>query len=554
MDESIKNIGLIVDEGCAAPHVAELVSWIGTQPSLRLSSVIVQKGMEATRTHPDPARLHSVCRRIAFHLFSGLGWRLITWVEERRLHKRKPGPVAPDFASPGRTQLVVRPTGSGMPGTYVLSDADIARLKAERLELLIQCGTGTWSGGALGGAKLGMILFKDIANESSRGGPPGFWEVYHRTAKTEFIIKHVSPEATAPAVLRRGYSPTQTYALLNVDLLLKLASSHLRQVLVVAAKTGALPLPGKAIEYTGSRHRTPSLVESVVYFWKLSARAAAFRFREAVGLRERWGVSYAVSNWRDVKLSEGLKISNPEGRYFADPFLLTVGDETFCFVEDFVEANGRAVISVLQLGPNGYSFLGKAIEEDFHLSFPYLFEYDGDLYMCPESHQAREIRVYKCTRFPLEWKLHSVCMTDLSAVDTMIFASGDRWWMLTNIDNTSVGHGFSELHLFSATDPLSAQWKSHPLNPIIVDPEFARNAGLLHENGVIYRVSQARGFGVYGSSASFFEITVIDAMNYEEKLIKTIHPTHERGLTGVHHFNSTDGYTVWDQKRWAWGQ
>ena len=369
-----------------APHIAELVAWIGTQPGLRLSGVIVQRGM------------------VPPTFLEGPGWKFVTALERRRLRGRRLAPitpvtpVAPDFTPCEGTRRIVRPTRSGVPGTWVLGDEDIAGLKAARFDLLIQCGTGTWSGDALGCARLGMILFNDVANESDRGGPPGFWEVYRRTAKTEFVIRHVARDAGAPSVLRRGYVPTRTYALLNADGLSKQASSHLRQLLVVVSETGALPLPlpvpvrEAAIECTGARDRSPNMAESIAYLCKLSARAAAFRFREAVGLRERWGVAYAVSNWRDAKLSEGLKIGNPRGRYFADPFLLTVGNETFCFVEDFVEAKGRAVISVLQLGPNGYSVLGKALEEDFHLSFPYLFEYDGGLYMCPESQEAREIR------------------------------------------------------------------------------------------------------------------------------------------------------------------
>ena len=530
------NIGLIVDEGHVAPHIADLVAWIGTQPGLRFAGVIVQSGIVSQTPR------------------AGFGWKLILAVERRRLRGR--GTVESSFTDFGVARRLVRPTSSAVPGTWVLCDEDIAALTADRFDLLIHSGTGTWSGSARRCARLGIIQFNDVANESNRGGPPGFWEVYRRTAKTEFVIRHVSQDAVAPTVLRRGYVPTRTYALLNLDGLLKQASSHLRQLLTMVAETGELPRPATALaaatEYAGPMDRTPNVAKSIAYLCKLSARAASFRFREAVGLRERWGVAYAPSNWRDVKLAEGLKISNPPGRYLADPFLLNVGDETFCFVEDMFEKKERAVISVLQLGPNGYRYLGKAIEEDFHLSFPYLFEYDGDLYMCPESHEAREIRIYKCTRFPLEWKLQSVCMTDVSAVDTMIFASGDRWWMLTNIDNASVGHSFSELHLFWAMDPLSACWERHPRNPVVIDPEFARNAGLIHEGGVTYRVSQARGFGVYGCSASFSAITTIDPLRYEEKLVRTIRPTHERGLTGIHHFSAAGGYAVWDQKRWAW--
>ena len=532
------NIGLVVDEGCICPTVSELLLWIEAEPSLHLSSLIVQKGMGGSG--------------LASNMFSGWGWKLVSALEELRLRKR--APLTPSMANNVRTALVVRPTGSGKLGAYVLGNADIAALQSKSFDVLIQCGTGTWSGAALGCATLGMIVFNDIADESARGGPPGFWEVCDRTAKTQFMIKHVSINSSAPAPLRHGYFPTQSFALRNANLQVKLASSHLRRMLLAAAETGALPQRQPAIKHSAPRRGTPNLAQAIGYLCKLAARTAAFRFRAAIGLREQWGVAYAHANWRDANLCEGLKINNPKGRYFADPFLLQVANETFCFVEDFVQAKGRAVISVLKLGPGGYSILGQAIEEDFHLSFPYLFRYEDELYMCPESHEAKEIRVYRCTGFPLEWRLQSVCMAGVSAVDTMIFPAGDRWWMLTNIDDASVGNNFSELHLFSAPSPLSAQWKSHPMNPLVVDPEFARNAGLLHHGGATYRVSQARGFRVYGTSASISEIKVINSSNYEEKLIKTIHPTHEHGLTGVHHFNAADGYTVWDQKRWAWGQ
>ena len=68
--------------------------------------------------------------------------------------------------------------------------------------------------------------------------------------------------------------------------------------------------------------------------------------------------------------------------------------------------------------------------------------------MCPESHQSKEIRIYKCNRFPDKWSLHKIIMKGVSAMDSIIFKDNDRWWLMTNIDSSSLGHEGSELHIF----------------------------------------------------------------------------------------------------------
>ncbi len=68
------------------------------------------------------------------------------------------------------------------------------------------------------------------------------------------------------------------------------------------------------------------------------------------------------------------------------------------------------------------------------MSFPFLFRYDGALYMCPESLESGEIRVYRCTDFPQRWTHVATLMTGVPAVDTMLFEHEGRWWMMTCLD------------------------------------------------------------------------------------------------------------------------
>ena len=163
------------------------------------------------------------------------------------------------------------------------------------------------------------------------------------------------------------------------------------------------------------------------------------------------------------------------------------------------------------------SFIGVAVEESFHLSFPYLFEYRGELYMCPESSANRDIRIYKCVEFPLRWNLEKVIMPNVSAVDTMLFERAGKWWMLTNTGSAQIGDFQLELSIFSAKSPFEDQWVPHPQNPIFVDASRARNAGLIREGDRLFRVAQRQGFDFYGKSTTVNEIIQLDDSNYVEE-------------------------------------
>jgi hypothetical protein len=140
-------------------------------------------------------------------------------------------------------------------------------------------------------------------------------------------------------------------------------------------------------------------------------------------------------------------------------------------------------------------------------------------------------------------------MTDVSAVDSMVFEKDDRWWMLTNLDLSGRGGFCSELYLFSATSPLSESWAPHPANPLKIDPAGGRNAGLLRDGNRLYRAGQIQGFELYGRGIRLYEICSLSLEDYRERLITEIHPGFQRGLLGTHHISSTGSVTVVDSYR-----
>ena len=67
-----------------------------------------------------------------------------------------------------------------------------------------------------------------------------------------------------------------------------------------------------------------------------------------------------------------------------------------------------------------YDYLGKVLEKDYHLSYPFVFEFENNFYMVPETESNNNIELYKCTDFPRKWEYHGEIMNNVSAVDTTI--------------------------------------------------------------------------------------------------------------------------------------
>jgi hypothetical protein len=248
-------------------------------------------------------------------------------------------------------------------------------------------------------------------------------------------------------------------------------------------------------------------------------------------------------------MGRGTRVETPPGRFLADPFVVTRDGRTCVFAEEFVFESSKGHIAAFELSDGGARPLGIALEESVHLSFPYLFEFDGTLFMCPETRATKEIRIYECTEFPLNWQLAGIAMNHVVAADTLIFPKHGLWWLLTGISGTEP-HDCSELHLFRARTPLGGNWVPHARNPILIDPQTARNGGLLQDGEDLIRVAQNLQFGSYGASVRLFRIARLTPDDYAEELVGGMTPDFMPGIHGTHHFHSNGTYTFWDFKKW----
>jgi len=186
------------------------------------------------------------------------------------------------------------------------------------------------------------------------------------------------------------------------------------------------------------------------------------------------------------------------------------------------------------------------LEAPYHLSYPFIFGFEDDLYMIPESYDNHTIELYKCTEFPGKWEFHKTLMERCRAVDTTLFEWQGKWWMFCNRTETEGASASDELFLYYSDSPLSDAWAPHPRNPIISDVRSARPAGRLFvRDGRLYRPSQDSSRH-YGYGFNICEITKLTETDYEEKIVSRVKPDWDRNIVSVHTLNHENGLTVID--------
>ena len=432
-------------------------------------------------------------------------------------------------------KLYVRPLVSKSGFVYRYAEEDIQKITSRKPDVLIRCGSGILRGQILEAARFGILSFHHANNEINRGTPAGFWEVFNREPSTGFIIQRLSTELDGGDVLFRGSIPTSPSYVLNAIRLYLKSNVFMHNLLERVGETGALPGAHRKAPYAHPLYKTPALRDQIKYVSKKFTHSGSGFFNRVRRRKLRWGVAYQfVGDWKSAVLWRSTVIRNPPNRYLADPFVLYKNGSHVCLVEDYNTSTNKGHISAFKIDRDGYTELGCALKEDFHVSYPFVFEDSSELYMCPETQAAREIRLYKCVNYPLGWQLHRVLMKGVSAADTTLFKRDGKWWMLTNIDTSELGDHCSELHVFYADDLGSSNWTPHPMNPVIFDSTRARNGGLLFDHDSVYRVFQVQGFGVYGEAMGIARITELTTTRYEEQVVYFITPSFFAGLIGTH--------------------
>jgi hypothetical protein len=547
-DQKLK-IALIVDSNISSKYVYDLACWAKKQGNLEVSSLIIQK-KKCYSSGKLKSTIIFLRKTGVKNLLEKIGHAFLVKIEKlllkrNQIHKNHFNKC--DLFDCINEIIDVEPIISKSGFIYRYSDNDIQKIKQKNIDVLIRCCSGILRGDILTVAKYGIISFHHADNKINRGGPPGFWEVFNKEDSTGFTIQQLTDELDGGNVLCKGYVATSYYYLLNQANLYNKANFYMKKVLSDLATNRKLPKKLDSFPYFNQLYKRPSLLIQFIYLYNLTVLIIDKTIQKfLLKKRLRWGVAFKFTNWRNLVMWKAIKIENPVNHFLADPFVISNNGKTYCFVEDFDYFLSRGCISLYELNETKAISYGKIISEPFHMSYPYVFEYQSKFYMVPETSQNRDIRLYEAEEFPRKWKLLKIIFKDIDAADTTIFEKDGLWWLFTNIDPVNSGDHGTELFIFYSDNPLSEKWTSHPKNPVICDSLKARMGGMLFDNTSIYRISQKQGFNIYGKATNINKIVHLSTANYLEELEFTIEPNFFNNLKGTHHIHGNSNVTVFD--------
>ena len=94
------------------------------------------------------------------------------------------------------------------PFSQYFTNEDVAYIKSKNLDFIIRFGFGIIRGEILNSARYGIWSFHHGDNQKYRGGPPGFWEIYHNDNVTGAVLQRLTDKLDAGIILKQGYYNT----------------------------------------------------------------------------------------------------------------------------------------------------------------------------------------------------------------------------------------------------------------------------------------------------------------------------------------------------------
>lgn len=547
MSEPLR-IGLMLDSWTAPAWVYEMVRRVKAEGNAQWSLVILNQSPPLRQTLWQ--RIWAVRRSWLLSLYNRI---------DRAIYPADPDPFAPTDLRPLLADapcLEVQPKQTKHSDYF--SDQDVAAVERHDLDVAVRLGFRILRGKILATPRAGVWSFHHGDDRTNRGGPAGFWEVMTRQdicgsmlqMLTEDLDNGVVLTKSYSAVDRRSLSLTRKHVYWKTLALLPRQLARLRKLGHTQFRTEVLQQRDPLRFYDRQLFRSPTNVKFFLYMCRLAIWVVISRVLSITRPENKWFLLGNIDSKGEAPSTTIWKfqtIMPPADCFWADPHVVHHAGRYYIFVEEFPYRTKIGHISVIEMDEQGrWQMAYPVLQRPYHLSYPFIFQWQGEWYMIPETIANRTVEVYRCDHFPDRWSLHSVLFKDISAVDSTLIEYQGRWWMFTNIVETRGSSSCDELFLFHADSPLSNEWTPHPCNPIVSDVRCSRPAGgLFVHGGQLYRPAQDCSRR-YGYGVRLQRVEELTPTSYRETTVDEIEPLWKADLMAIHSLTCAGKLTVID--------
>jgi hypothetical protein len=449
------------------------------------------------------------------------------------------------------TVVDVQPEVDGVGQRFQQKDLDA--IDAERPDVLLRFGFNILKGDILTLPEFGVWSFHHGDPAAFRGGPPGLWEILKGSPVTGAILQRLTERLDGGRILRQGWFKTIDHSLQEtVDTVLMHSAVWPAQVLRELLSGNAEAASGKTPEKLGTLYRYPGNLRFLQFLWTRFNNKLRFH-REDLNMHEEWniGVLYQpIAALLDDKHSLNVRwLPSPgAGSFRADPFGYTGDDgQVNLLYEKFEYGTGLGEIA--RVRPKKDNVLKRSrtmLKSEGHLSYPYVVQRDGSVYVVPEQAATGRVDLYRVNA--ANDALEPVgTLLEEALLDPTLFQHEGRWWLFgTKAPLTNVA-----LYAYHA-ERLEGPYLPHLLNPIKLDIASARPGGTpFHHEGVLWRPAQDSSI-TYGGRIALNRVLELSPDRFREETVKHIGPLGGSIWNkGLHTLSSMGELTFIDGKRFV---
>lgn len=233
-------------------------------------------------------------------------------------------------------------------------------------------------------------------------------------------------------------------------------------------------------------------------------------------------------------------IPNPKNYWLADTLLFQRKEKLYLFVEAFDKNKKTGRIGVLEFDGVSFGNFRIVLEKDYHLSYPYVFEFNDEIYMIPESSENKSVELYRAVEFPDKWEFDCKLLSGNFVDSTLNRISNDMFGFYTyNMTNLEMHFG-----------TLNMDTKSVNLDRIVSDDKYELRAGgncFVESDKIIRPVQYNKYF--YGQKIRLLENTTYEEIGVlDPEAVTTSSNTQYRRL---HTYSNINGYEAIDLSDFA---
>jgi folate-dependent phosphoribosylglycinamide formyltransferase PurN len=403
------------------------------------------------------------------------------------------------------------------------------KLAEKNLDLIVKFGMNLLRDPNLLRAKYGVLSFHHGDPTKFRGRPAGFYELKQHVDEIGAVVQGLSNHLDAGQIRAFGKYQIYTHSYRRtLEALYANSASLLRQAILNCLDERTLN-----IVPSGKNYRLPTNF-GVMHFSLLMIIRKVKRLFFGLFQHRQWQIAqaehlnFAIEKAKtEIPLLKTLPIPRGVG-FIADPFVLPNG-EVIC--EATTKNSQRGFLMTIDNAENSRiktSILGKN-----HLSFPFVVKHADQLLVMPEMAANGSQVICELNQAFEITKVHSLQgLENDRLIDPVLLFKDSKWWLFAGKSGNEADH----LFLWSSEN-IYGPYVAHRMNPIVVDPSRARNAGAFFNiNNELFRLGQDNRHD-YGDGITVCRVTQLNDMAYDESPVTRLMIAGHKGP----HTLSTNG-------------